>query len=133
MAKLVASWSKDPSTKIGSVIMDPNGNPVSHGFNGFPRGMADTPERLNNREFKYRHILHSEDNAMAFANVKYFDGCTIYITHPPCVNCLSRMRQRRLFRVVCYDGGEEFATRWPTQDSVDLAKELGIELIIIKS
>lgn len=133
MAKLVGSWSKDPSTKVGSVIIDAMGNPVSHGFNGFPRGMKDTPERLNDREFKYRHVLHAEDNALCFAKMQYLDGCTIYITHPPCVNCLSRMRQRHLFRVVCRDGGSDFASRWPPADSIAIAEELGISLTIIES
>lgn len=130
LAKVVASWSKDPSTKVGAYITDSNGNPVSHGFNGFPRGMMDSPERLNDREFKYRHTLHAEDNAMSFANRQYFDGCTIYITHPPCVNCLARMRQRRLFKVVCYSGGADFKTRWSPDESLALAKELGISITI---
>lgn len=130
LAKMVASWSKDPSTKVGGYIIDANDNPVSHGFNGFPRGMMDTPERLNDREFKYRHTLHAEDNCMSFAKQQYFDGCTIYITHPPCVNCLARMRQRRLFNVVCYSGGDDFKTRWSPDESLALAKELGISIKI---
>ena len=131
-AKLAASWSKDPSTKVGAFIADAHGNPVSSGFNGFPRGMKDTPERLNNREFKYRHTLHAEDNCMSFANRQYFDGCTIYITHPPCVNCLCRMKQRRLLNVVCLSGSEDFKLRWYTsaEEVKDLATELGISLTI---
>ena len=131
-AKLAASWSKDPSTKVGAFIADADGNPVSSGFNGFPRGMKDTPERLNNREFKYRHTLHAEDNCMSFANRQYFDGCTIYITHPPCVNCLCRMKQRRLLNVVCLSGSEDFKLRWYTsaEEVKDLATELGISLTI---
>lgn len=131
-AKLAASWSKDPSTQVGAFIADADGNPVSIGFNGFPRGMKDTPERLNNREFKYRHTLHAEDNCMAFANRQYFDGCTIYITHPPCVNCICRMKQRRLLNVVCLSGSEDFRKRWyASADEVkELAAELGITLTI---
>jgi len=128
LAELVASWSKDPSTKVGSCIIDSNGNPVSYGFNGFPRGMKDTPERLEDRTFKYAHTIHSEENCMLFANKTYFDGCTIYLSHPPCSSCLCKMRQRNLTKVVCYDGGEDFKSRWNTTDVLELAKELGIDI-----
>lgn len=130
LAKHVASWSKDPSTKVGGYIIDEDENPVSQGYNGFPRGMNDTAERLNDRDFKYRHTLHAEDNCMSFANQRYFDGCTIYVTHPPCVNCLARMKQRRLMKVVCYTGGVDFASRWSPTESLELAKELGISIKI---
>ena len=56
MAQLVAGWSKDPSSKVGAVIT--RGKfVVAVGFNGFPQGIADTSERLNNREIKYPTIL----------------------------------------------------------------------------
>jgi len=49
MAVLVASWSKDPSTKVGCVIADSDHAQLSEGFNGFPRGIADDG-RLQQRE-----------------------------------------------------------------------------------
>ncbi|MNQ16309.1 Cytidine and deoxycytidylate deaminase zinc-binding region [compost metagenome] len=130
LAKLVASWSKDPSTKVGGCIIDENGNPVSFGFNGFPRGMNDSESRLEDRTFKYAHTLHSEDNCMSFANRTYFEGCTIYITHPPCSSCLCKMKQRKLTKVVCLDGGEDFKSRWKTDDVLALSEELGISIKI---
>ena len=63
MARLVASWSKDPSSKVGAVIT--RGKfVVSVGFNGFPQGVVDSEERLTNRELKYPMILHAEINAI---------------------------------------------------------------------
>ena len=58
MASLVASWSKDPSTKVGAVITNDKNHVVSLGFNGFPRGVED---RLNvNRETKLARTIHAE-------------------------------------------------------------------------
>lgn len=132
LAKLVASWSKDPSTKVGGCIIDSNGNPVSFGFNGFPKGMKDSEERLNDRPFKYAHTIHCEKNMMAFANRMYFDGCTAYISHPPCSGCLCEMKQRRLTKIVCYGGGEDFKQRWSTDSVLELAKELEMQIEILE-
>lgn len=43
LAQLVASWSKDPSTQVGAVIVDANRRVVSLGYNGPPRGTSDDP------------------------------------------------------------------------------------------
>ena len=52
LARLVAAWSKDPSTKVGAVIVRPDRTVASVGFNGFARGVDDTEERLNDRALK---------------------------------------------------------------------------------
>lgn len=132
LAHLVASWSKDPSSKVGACIIDLDGNPVSFGFNGFPKGLEDSEGRLNDRTFKYTHTLHAEDNCISFSNRTYFDGCTIYITHPPCTNCLCKMKQRRLTKIVCCPGDEDFRSRWSTDGIVELAKELEIDLKFVE-
>src|ERR1700722_8733078 len=94
-----AKMSQDPSTKIGSVIVGPDLELRSAGFNGFPRGIADTQERLNNREIKLQLVVHAEMNAvLAAARVGIpLKGCTMYVTAtdnsgkiwggPPCVRC----------------------------------------------
>ena len=64
LAEHIARWSKDPSTKIGAVIVDPNKRVVSLGYNCFPRGVEDSEERLENREVKYKIIVHCERNAL---------------------------------------------------------------------
>ena len=82
MARLAATWSKDPSSKVGAVITDGK-RIVSLGFNGFPAGIDDDPSIYGHRERKYRRVLHAEQNAISFAK-RDLTGCTIYITHPPC-------------------------------------------------
>ena len=62
MSQLISSWSKDPSTQVGAVIVDSNNRVVSVGYNGFPQGISDD-YRLDNRETKYKMILPAECNA----------------------------------------------------------------------
>lgn len=99
LAKHVSTWSKDPSTQVGAVVTD-GIDIVSVGFNGFPRGIADTPDRLNVKEIKYDLIIHAEVNAMDFAH-RNLKGCTLYTWPlPPCIRCATQVIQRGITRVV---------------------------------
>ena len=64
LAKEISTWSKDPSTKVGAVVIGDNGEVLSQGFNGFPRGIKDTSPRLKDREKKYKLVVHAEMNAI---------------------------------------------------------------------
>lgn len=64
VAETIASWSKDPSTKVGAVIVSPQGQILSTGYNGFPRGIEDSKDRLENRDSKYHYTVHAEMNAI---------------------------------------------------------------------
>lgn len=99
-AKLIATRSKDPSTKVGSVIVDKNKAIVSKGYNGFARGVGDYPDRYANRELKYKMIVHAERNAIIFAK-RDLEGCTLY-TWPfmPCAPCAAMVIQAGIKRVV---------------------------------
>ena len=100
LAKLVGSWSKDPSTQVGAVIVDDNNRIVSVGYNGFPQGVEDTEEKLLDREKKYDIIVHAEANALMFAN-KSVEGCTLYSwPFQPCSRCAGLIIQSRIKRVV---------------------------------
>jgi len=111
MAKHVAKLSKDPSTQVGAVIFDPKGRIVSAGFNGFARGVKDTPERLNDRDIKLRMVLHAERNAMAFATAP-LEGCIMVVTHPCCAQCAASMIQAGIAHVVYPVPTPEFKLRW---------------------
>ena len=52
LAKHISDWSKDPSTKVGCVVVGEDREVRSTGFNGFPRGIEDTAARLNDRSQK---------------------------------------------------------------------------------
>jgi dCMP deaminase len=101
MANLVATWSKDPSTKCGAVIVRPDFSVASVGFNGFPRQMPDSNELYDNREEKYSRIVHCEMNALLFCPERV-DGYTLYTTGPCCDRCAVHMLQAGIKRFVAY-------------------------------
>lgn len=126
MAEMVSLWSKDPSTKVGAVIVDKNNRLVSVGYNGFPRGIPDD-ERLRQRDKKYDIIVHAEMNAILFANVP-IQGFTLY-TYPfePCSRCASVIIQTGISRVVSLSNKED---RWEANFEIsrNLFKEAGVKL-----
>lgn len=111
MARLIAGWSKDPSSQVGAVIVDPMHRIVSLGFNGLPRGVRDDDEVLANRDERLRRTLHAEENALLFARGSV-QGCALYVTHPPCARCAAKLVQAGIVRVVAQAPAEGFMARW---------------------
>lgn len=128
MAKLISTWSKDPSTKVGAVIADKDNRIISVGYNGFPRDIVDYEEALNDRELKYQIIIHAEINAIMFANRSLKD-CVLY-TYPfePCSKCASIIIQSGISKVVSKPNTEE---RWEESFKISrkLFHEAGVELV----
>jgi dCMP deaminase len=67
LAKEIASWSKDPSTKVGCIAVGNEGQVLSQGYNGFPRNIEDKAERYNNKQEKYKYVVHAEMNCIYHA------------------------------------------------------------------
>ena len=67
LATHISEWSKDPSTKVGCVVVGPDREIRSTGFNGFPRNILDSDDRLTDRDLKYPLICHAEENAIMHA------------------------------------------------------------------
>lgn len=111
LALHVAQWSKDPSTKVGCVIVNPNRIVVGMGFNGFPRGVEDTVERYENRPLKYMMVQHAEANAIFNASAPVQD-CTAYVTHPPCCNCGGALIQAGISGVHTFEPEPGIAERF---------------------
>lgn len=106
----VATWSKDPSTKVGAVIVRPDRRIVSTGYNGFPRGVLDDPAHLADRPTKYARTVHAELNAILQAR-EQLGGCEIFCTFPPCSGCTGAIIQSGITHVVCI-APEGDNTRW---------------------
>lgn len=118
LARHIAQWSKDPSTKCGAVIVRPDRTIVSLGYNGFPRGMSDDPAMYKNREVKYRKVVHAEMNAILTAGTTDLAGCCLYTWPiPPCERCAVHILQTGIVRVV---GGEP-----PAACKQDLRESIG--------
>jgi dCMP deaminase len=120
LARHIAQWSKDPSTKVGCVVVGPDREIRSTGFNGFPRGIEDSIERLHDRERKYPLVCHAEENAiMHAARIGVaLKGCTAYVTWPPCTRCARSLVQAGIGEVA-YPAGLEIPERW--QDDFGLS------------
>lgn len=99
LAEEVSTWSKDPSTKVGAVIADGK-KVVSHGFNGFPPSIEDKQEWYDEREVKYKLVIHAEVNAILNAE-RSVSGCTLYTTPlPPCCECAKLVAAAGITKVV---------------------------------
>jgi dCMP deaminase len=100
LAREISTWSKDPSTQCGAVIVRPDRTILSLGFNGFPRGMDDDPKLYADREEKYRRVIHAEINAILCA-AGSLEGCTLYTYPiPPCERCAAHILQTGIQAVV---------------------------------
>ena len=130
LAKQIASWSKDPSTQVGCVVVGPDREIRSTGFNGLPRGIEDSEDRLNNREIKYPMICHAEENAIMHAariGISLKD-CTAYVTWPPCTRCARSLIQAGDSEII-YPKGIAIPDRW-IQDfdlSLKMFKEAAVK------
>lgn len=89
IAKVVSEQSKDPSTKVGCVVVDKDRHILATGYNGFPVGFRDSDERYNNREFKLKHVCHAEANAICqcASTGSCFKNSFIFVTLQPCIEC----------------------------------------------
>lgn len=95
----VSTWSKDPRTQVGAVLVkDGNREPIL-GYNGFPRGVADTSERYENRTLKHQIVIHAERNAILTAKCDLKDY-TLYCSLRPCIRCSCDIIQAEIARVV---------------------------------
>ena len=133
LATTVAGWSKDPSTKVGSVIVRPDKTVAALGFNGFPRVMPDTPENYENREEKYSRVIHAEMNALLQAR-EPVKGYTAYVTLLPCDRCLVHLAQAGIVRFVAPEPSQAALERWAGAfaKATSYAAEMGLELVTVK-
>ena len=130
LARYIAEWSGDPSTKVGAVIIDEENNVISLGWNDMCRGVADLPERRV-RPDKYAWTPHAEANAVY--NTAGRSGavgtCKIYCTLFPCNGCAQAIVQATGLKIVeiiapeCDLTDERYG--WPI--SVQIFKERGIK------
>lgn len=127
LAKEVSTWSKDPSTQVGCVLVN-DLHVVGLGYNGFPKGVADTEERWTNRELKYQIVVHAEVNAILQAGHRA-EGSTLYaypsfMLPPICSDCAGAAIQAGVVGIVGYlpDLEDERVKRWA--DSIAIAGEM---------
>lgn len=135
LAKSISSWSKDPSTKAGAVIMTVSGEPVSFGYNGIPKKITDSEVLYKDRDTKLMVVEHAERNAIYQAN-RNLSGCVIYVTHYPCTGCARAIIQSGITTVVVdqeqtIGSGSDYTTRW--NNEIEMSKwmfeQAGVEVL----
>lgn len=136
LTRYVATRSKDPRTHVGSAIVRPDRTIASTGYNGFPRGIEDTPELLENRDAKYERVVHAELNAVLTAR-EPLHGYTLYCSLLPCPRCAVHVIQAGIARVVAPVMSDEEAKRWEGKINFALTKQLffeaGVEVTLLPS
>jgi dCMP deaminase len=112
LAHHIATFSKDPSTQTGAIIVRPNRSVCSVGFNGFAACMSDDPALYANREIKYSRVIHCEINAQIFAR-EPLTGYSLF-TWPfaSCDRCCVQMLQAGIIRFVFPSIPEHLVERW---------------------
>lgn len=125
LAREISSWSKDPSKQIGAVAIGEKGQVLAQGYNGFPRGIEDTDDRLNHRQTKYKYVVHAEMNCIynATYNGVSLNGSTMYIYGlPVCSECAKGLIQVGIKRVVSTPITDATPETWV--ESTKLTKEI---------
>ena len=130
IAKEVSTWSKDPSTQVGAVVVGSKGQILAQGYNGYPRGMDDSD--YTDREAKYTKIVHAEMNALMnalYSGVSLKDS-TIYVYGlPVCNECAKGIIQSGILRVVGPKNGfDDASEKWKVHaiDTQKMFKESGV-------
>jgi dCMP deaminase len=136
MAKMVSTWSKDPSSQIGAVAINDERRILATGYNGFPKGIADTEERLNDRDQNYPRIIHAEMNALMnalYSGVSLKDATLYVYGLPVCPSCTKCIIQAGIKHVVIpsvnTDKGN-WQEVWEEQ-SLPMFKESGVQVTIL--
>lgn len=132
-ARLIAQSSKDPSTKTGCVIVDQRNRVVAQGFNGFPRGVEDSAERLEDRAVKYKLVVHAETNAVIFAQ-RDLTGYTAYVwPWMPCASCAGVLIQAGIRSVTSIPADPERQERWKADHALAevMFAEAGVTLVLL--
>ncbi|MBF0192223.1 MAG: CMP deaminase [Magnetococcales bacterium] len=103
LAYFVSQWSKDPKAKVGSVLLNSRGWPIALGFNGFPKGIEDSLDKLEDGELKNKMVVHAEQNALICAGTKAENGEIYIIGKPVCPRCAVPINSFYIFPNPCFN------------------------------
>jgi dCMP deaminase len=134
MCDFVRTKSKDPSRKVGSVIVTQDNVTVQTGFNGFAKGVNDKlPERYL-RPLKYKFTIHAEDNAVLLSARygKALNGTIMYCWLFPCSDCANSITQAGIKKVVTLKPTVEENEQYGFDLSRLIFSEAGVELVEIE-
>lgn len=123
-AWMMASFSKDPNTQVGAVIVRNDNTPLGSGYNGPPSDIDDKsfswerpPKNDPDAFSKYDLVRHAEMNAIGYSGNEDFSDSTLYVTALPCPRCMLEIVDKGFKRVVYFDyqgtkGSSLVNTKW---------------------
>ena len=129
LAKHVSEWSKDPKAQVGAALSSKKGGDISIGYNGFPIGVEDSAERLEDSDTKLELVVHAEVNALIAAGSRSF-GSTLYVWGKPiCARCAGPIIQAGVKRVVSLQP-KTSDSKWDLSGKIayDMFLEAGIKV-----
>lgn len=146
VCETISKKSKDPSTKVGCVIVNSGNSIISTGYNGFPIGVNDKLIEISDGEIKkskryerpekYAWTAHAEENAIAFAarNGVSLNGATLYVNRMmPCTRCTRLIIQSGIKKVFVNENApDETIKRWKEDNDIafTMMEEAGVEIQI---
>ena len=137
VARLIATWSKDTSTKTGAIVVGPDKEIRATGYNGFVRGVDDEVAARYERPTKYDFFEHAERNAVynACLTGTSLKGCTMYATHDPCTDCARAIIQSGIKKVVTCKFPANAVQMWHDKASFseEMFKEAGVEVVYLEN
>lgn len=101
----ISQWTEDRDFKVGAVIVGPDLEIRSTGYNGFARSVrSDVEERYDRASGeKFFWFEHGERNAIynaARIGIST-NTCTLYVNRFPCADCARAIIQAGISRIVC--------------------------------
>jgi dCMP deaminase len=120
IAKIAATWSKDPRAQVGAVIVDSQGQVAGVGYNGFPKLVEDSAELLADVETKLEMVVHAEENAILGAGRRARGGSIYVAGKPVCARCAGSIIQSGLARVVAAEPKTGTDSKWDKSGQIAL-------------
>ncbi len=118
IADAISKRSKDPSTQVGAVLVDPENRIIGTGYNGMPSGMKETNKLWDTKD-KYDYVIHAEMNAILHS-VKSSYGAKLYSTMYPCKECAKLIASSKIKHIFYRDD------KYLNNISEDMFKRCGI-------
>lgn len=144
LAELISTWSLDPSTKVGAVLVTADCKVIGIGYNGLFSGMNDGLLNTTEgghcdvhggdlREFKLAHTVHAEINAFANKTVLKTDKeLYLFVTKPICSECAKHAVLNKVSGIYCKSADADFSDRWKNDVAVSVLKNMNINYTEIK-
>lgn len=104
-AVMASFKSKDPTTKVGCVLVDNKNHQISMGYNGFVAGIDESALPWGDEKSaplehqKHAYVVHAETNALMHAPRPVL-GARAYVTLFPCHECAKLLASQGVKEII---------------------------------